>query len=130
MEYEIQKCTGFCQSVVDDYSGFVFSSAKGNVYTPESVNNAIKRICEAYNKEETQLAKKEKRSPILLPDFSCHILRHTFCTRLCESETNLKVIQSIMGHSDISTTMNIYADCTAEQKQEVLNNLEGRVIIK
>ncbi|SDB02268.1 tyrosine-type recombinase/integrase [Eubacterium oxidoreducens] len=130
MEYEIQKCTGFCQSVVDDYSGFVFSSAKGNVYTPESVNNAIKRICEAYNKEETQLARKEKRSPILLPDFSCHILRHTFCTRLCESETNLKVIQSIMGHSDISTTMNIYADCTAEQKQEVLNNLEGRVIIK
>lgn len=35
-----------------------------------------------------------------------------------------------MGHSDISTTMNIYADCTAEQKQEVLNNLDGRVIIK
>ncbi|MBQ7077068.1 MAG: tyrosine-type recombinase/integrase [Lachnospiraceae bacterium] len=69
-------------------------------------------------------------SPILLPDFSCHILRHTFCTRLCESEPNLKVIQSIMGRSDISTTMNIYADCTAEQKQEVLNNLEGRVLIK
>ena len=47
---------------------------------------------------------------VLLPDFSAHNLRHTFCTRLCENETNLKVIQNIMGHVDISTTMDIYAD--------------------
>ena len=49
-------------------------------------------------------------NPILLPSFSCHILRHTFATRLCEAGVNLKVIQDILGHVDVSTTMNIYVD--------------------
>lgn len=59
-----------------------------------------------------------------------HHLRHTFCTRLCENETNLKVIMSIMGHADISTTMDIYAECSKEKKKEVMTNLEGCIIIK
>lgn len=95
-----------------------------------AINQALYRIRDAYNIEETALAKKEKREPVLLPKFSCHILRHTFCTRLCEVESNIKVIQSIMGHKDISTTLDIYADCTDEKKKEVLNNLDGKLIIK
>ncbi|MBQ4482777.1 MAG: tyrosine-type recombinase/integrase [Lachnospiraceae bacterium] len=43
---------------------------------------------------------------------SCHIARHTFCARLCENGTNIKLIQQIMGHSDIHTTMDIYAEVT------------------
>ena len=130
MEYEIQKCLGFCKQEIDGYTGFVFSSSDGTVYAPESINQALYRIRDAYNKEETALAKKEKRDPILLPKFSCHILRHTFCTRLSETESNIKVIQSVMGHKDISTTLDIYADCTDEKKKEVLNNLDGKIIIK
>ena len=67
---------------------------------------------------------------MLLPNFSAHNLRHTFCTRLCENESNLKVIQSIMGHADIQTTLGIYADCTQEKKQEVMTNLNGKIIIR
>lgn len=52
-----------------------------------------------------------------------HSLRHTFCTRLCERETNLKIIQSIMGHKDIQTTMDIYAEATEEKKQETFEHL-------
>lgn len=52
-----------------------------------------------------------------------HHLRHTFCTRLCENETNLKVIQSVMGHKDIQTTMDIYAEATEEKKQESFERL-------
>ena len=59
-------------------------------------------------KKEKEAAEKEDREPVLLPHFSAHNLRHTFCTRLCENESNLKVIQSVMGHSDIQTTMDIY----------------------
>ena len=129
MEYELQKTLGFCTQKIDGYSGFVFSSSNGNVCLPGAVNQAINRITDAYNIEETELAKQEKREPILLPHFSCHILRHTFCTRLCENESNVKVIQSIMGHADIQTTMDIYADCTNEKKQEVLHSLNGKIII-
>ncbi|MCD7716937.1 MAG: integrase DNA-binding domain-containing protein [Lachnospiraceae bacterium] len=49
------------------------------------------------------------------PDITCHIFRHTFCCWLCEhtdgGADSLKYIQSVMGHTDISTTMNIYAEC-------------------
>jgi len=43
--------------------------------------------------------------------------------------TNLKVIQSIMGHKDIQTTMDIYADCTDEKKKEVLSNMEDKIFV-
>ena len=74
-------------------------------------------------------AKKERRDPVLLPEFSCHHLRHTFCTRLCENETNLKVIQTVMGHKDIQTTMDIYADCTEDKKKEVIQKIENKIFV-
>ena len=83
----------------------------------------LKRISSAYNATEEVEAKKEHRDPVLLPDFSAHSLRHTFCTRLCERETNLKIIQAIMGHKDIQTTMDIYAEATEEKKQETFEHL-------
>ncbi len=129
-EYEIQKCIGFCEEVIDGYSGFVFSTAYHTVYSATAVNNAIHRVTAVYNNKEEKEAKKEKREPILLPHFSAHTLRHTFCSRLCENETNLKVIMDIMGHADISTTMDIYAECTGEKKQQVMTNLDGCIIIK
>ena len=67
--------------------------------------------------------KKERREPIIIPDFSCHHLRHTFCTRLCEHESNLKVIQAIMGHRNIETTMDVYAEATDRKKQQTFDNL-------
>lgn len=122
MEYEIQKCIGFCEEKIDGYSGFIFSTACHTVHSAASVNNAIKRIITSYNKREESSAKKEKREAIILPDFSAHNLCHTFCTRLCENESNIKVIQGIMGHADISNTMGIYAEATEEKKKEVLTN--------
>ena len=115
-EYQIQKITGFCTQEIDGYSGFIFNSAVGTVTLPTDVNRAIHRIVEDYNNEETTNARKERREAVLLPHFSAHSLRHTFCTRFCENESNLKVIQSIMGHADITTTMDIYAEATAEKK--------------
>lgn len=89
----------------------------------ESVNRAIKRIIADYNAGEEVASKKQHRNAVLLPDFSAHNLRHTFCTRLCEKETNLKVIQSVMGHKDIQTTMDIYAEATEEKKLESFERL-------
>ena len=103
--------------------GFIFVNRYGSVQTPQSVNRTIKRIICSHNSEEVVNAKREQREPVILPDFSCHHLRHTFCTRLCEHETNLKVIQDIMGHRNIETTMDIYAEATDQKKQESFNNL-------
>ena len=123
MLYEEQKENGWSDVEIDGMSGFVFCNRFGNVPNPQSVNRAIKRIVADYNASEEVNARKERREPVLLPDFSAHHLRHTFCTRLCENETNLKVIQSVMGHKDIKTTMDVYAEATEEKKQESFERL-------
>lgn len=54
-------------------------------------------------------------------------MRHTFCTRLCEKVTNVKVIQNIMGHKDIETTLGIYADVTEDTKKELMKKLANEL---
>ena len=61
---------------------------------------------------------------MLFPNFSCHNLRHTFATRLCEAGVNIKVIQEILGHSDISTTLDIYTDATSDFKKKEMLSFE------
>lgn len=123
MEHDEQEENGFNETEIDGMKGFIFINRFGSVPNPQAVNRAIKRISSSYNAEEVINAKKERRKPLILPEFSCHHLRHTFCTRLCEHETNLKVIQAIMGHRNIETTMDIYAEATDRKKQESFDNL-------
>lgn len=127
MEYEEQSDTGFNEQVIDGMSGFIFRNRYGNVLNPQAVNRAIKRIISTYNSEEALNAKREKREPLLLPQFSCHHMRHTFATRLCEVETNLKVIQEIMGHRNIETTMDIYAEATDRKKKATFEELSSKL---
>lgn len=122
-EKEYQKKHGKCTDEIDGMKGFAFCNRFGHVLNQAAVNRAIRRIREDYNAEEIIRAAKKKRNPVLLPPFSCHHLRHTFCTRLCEKENNLKAIQSIMGHSDIQTTLGIYAEATDKTKQEAIKSL-------
>lgn len=63
----------------------------------------------------------------LLPRFSCHSLRHTFTTRLVESGVNIKVVQDVLGHKDVKTTLNIYTDATQELKQREFETLQKKI---
>ena len=121
-------------------SGNVFSYTIGGLKASEKENSVLclYRIGEAAprpgireraNATEEVAAKKQHREAVLLPDFSAHHLRHTFCTRLCENETNLKVIQSVMGHKDIQTTMDVYAEATEQKKQESFERLAAKLDI-
>ena len=113
----------FCQTQIDDMSGFIFCNRFYEVYTPESINRELSRIIEQHNSVEEVRAAKEKREVVLLPHFTCHHLRHTFCARLCEADVHIKVIQTIMGHKDIQTTMDIYAEVTEWKKKASLNEI-------
>lgn len=118
-----------CNAVIDGYTNFIFLNRFGKPHNPQTINRAIKRISLAYNKQEIERAEQENREPILLPPFSCHNLRHTFATRYCENETNLKVIQEILGHKDIATTMDIYAEATKDAKVKSFENLQDKIRI-
>lgn len=118
---------GLNTQIIDGMSGFVFQNSEGNVPNPQTVNQTIKRIVSSYNAEGLLKAAKEKREPVILPEFSCHVLRHTFATRLCEAESNLKVIQSVMEHRNVETTMDIYAEVTEEKKQQSFEGLADKL---
>ena len=53
--------------------------------------------------------KVDRLSCKVLPHFSCHTLRHTFTTRMCGVGVSIKVIQDSLGHSYVSTMLDIYS---------------------
>ena len=126
-EKKNQKETGIgCRAVVDCCTDFIFVNRFGDVQNQSTLNKAIRRIIRDCNDDvflnEKPNAKKE---PVLLPPFSCHSLRHTFTTRLCEEGVNIKVIQDILGHKDISTTLDIYTDVTKDLKKREIVTFES-----
>ena len=94
----------------------------GQAQHQATLNKAIRRIIRDCNDEQFL---HSDEPDVLLPHFSCHSLRHTFTTRMCEAGVNIKVIQDALGHSDISTTLNIYADVTKEMKAEEFKGLDS-----
>ena len=125
-EREYQRETGVhCISEVQGMRGFIFFNRFGTIHNPQAINKAIKRLVDDHNCEEEINAAREGREPLLIPRFSCHITRHTFCTRLCESNNNVKLIQTIMGHKDIQTTLDIYAEISEAKQQEIFQGLNA-----
>ena len=123
-EKEYQREVGIkCTARVDGFTDFIFVNRFGNTQHQGTLNKALRRIIRDCNQEILDKA-KDKDNVILLPNFSCHTLRHTFTTRLCESGINIKVIQSVLGHSDVSTTLDIYADVTKDLKKAEMQTFD------
>ncbi|MDO4715910.1 MAG: tyrosine-type recombinase/integrase [Bacteroidales bacterium] len=52
-----------------------------------------------------------------LPSIVFHGLRHTFATRCIESQCDIKTISAILGHANVSTTLNLYVHPDIDQKK-------------
>ena len=83
--------------MVDGHSRFLFLDKDDKPKVAGHLEHAMKRMVDKYN--ETHF------------DQLCvtpHVLRHTFCTRMARAGMPVKELQYIMGHADVSTTLNIY----------------------
>lgn len=118
---ELQNVMNHEPPVIDGYTDFIFLSERGGIFTRENVSIQIKQIVDEHN----DLYPDKK-----LPKFTTHQLRHTFATLLCKNSTDLKAIQKILGHSDISITMNKYADATEDGVTDAMQSLEGVIFDK
>ena len=107
-------------NTIEGYSDFVFINSQRNPYTPGFIFDTVNGIVADYNRE----------CEPKIPKISPHTFRHTFCTRMCENEPNVKLIQEIMGHKNISTTMDVYNEVMESVKAASFENLEGKFKIR
>ena len=112
--YKKQEKEGWPTVVIDGLDNFIFVNKEGKLLNFQNLNVALKNMRLACNEKTL----REKSGGTIVPHFSSHVIRHTFCARLCEVETNIKVIQEIMGHADIRTTMEIYAEVSIGKKKQ------------
>ncbi|WP_347707532.1 tyrosine-type recombinase/integrase [Clostridium sp. cel8] len=54
-----------------------------------------------------------------------HALRHTYVTKLFEAGTPLKTVQTLLGHSNIKTTADIYTHVMSKQKIDAVEKLNS-----
>lgn len=112
---------------VDGYSGFVFinRSNSGKPPTPNTITRSLHCITSACNKWEYERAIDEGREPIVLPQFSSHVLRHTFCSKMAVKGMNPKTLQDLMGHANIAVTLQVYTHLKYEELDKEMRRIES-----
>ena len=90
--------------VIDGYSVFLFINRNGNPQVAVNYEAVFRKLIDKYN------SKHEEPLPKITP----HVMRHTFCTRLANAGMNPKALQYVMGHSNITITLNLYTHASLE----------------
>ena len=98
---------------IDGYKDFLFLNGKGYPMTGVCYVITFGNLIKKYNKKHADN----------LPKITPHVLRHTFCTRLANKNINPKSLQYIMGHANISITLNLYAHASLEGMKAEIKNL-------
>lgn len=90
-----------------DENSFVVTTDKGNLLRTRHFERSVNYIYNSAGIDASGL----------------HILRHTFASMLFKKNIDIKIISKILGHSDVSTTYNIYIHLTQEQEQMAIQEL-------
>lgn len=116
-EKEWQETTGqHCDMHVGGFNNFIFFNRFQRPHEPGYMNRILNRLVRDCNDE--LLDKSPEEEPV--HHLSCHAFRHTFVTRMLEQGVSPLVVQAIVGHKDVQTTVSIYWDI---QKNYQLNQL-------
>ena len=115
-----------CKAHIDGYTDFVFLNQDGQPHHPASLNKALNRIVRDCNYRILDNYHGEG-IPELLPHIHCHLMRHTFTTRMVESGIGPAALKELLGHADITTTYNIYAHLTDDAKARDVSAYEDYI---
>ena len=88
---------------IENKNKILYCQENGQLYVDNTINSAFKRIC---------------RNAGITKPVNTHMLRHTFATRCIEAGVDLQVLQKLMGHANIETTINTYGDIYNYYKQK------------
>ncbi len=106
------------EPVINGKTGFLYLDKNGMPMVSLHWEKYFQHICEKYNK----IYKEE------LPKITPHVCRHTFCSNMAKSGMNPKVLQEIMGHSDISVTLDTYTHLNFDDIKQEMKNIIDKVV--
>ena len=99
---------------IDGYSRFLFCDDNGMplvaMHWQHCFNHMVGRYNDIYR--------------VQMPNITPHVCRHTYCSNMAKSGMNPKTLQYLMGHSDISVTMNVYTHIGFDDAEEELKRME------
>ena len=102
------------EKAIDGYSGFLFYDDNGMplvaMHWQHRFNHMVGRYNDIYR--------------VQMPNITPHVCRHTYCSNMAKSGMNPKTLQYLMGHSDISVTMNVYTHIGFDDAEEELKRME------
>ena len=101
------------EPMIDGYTGFLFLDKNERPMVALHWEKYFKHILDKYN----------SIYKVQLPKITPHVCRHTFCSNMAKSGMNPKTLQYIMGHSDISVTLNTYSHVGFEDAKEELSRV-------
>ena len=102
------------EKVIDGYTGFLFYDDEGNPLVAMHWQHRFNRMVGRYNDIYR----------VQMPNITPHVCRHTYCSNMAKSGMNPKTLQYLMGHSDISVTMNVYTHISFDDAEEELRRME------
>lgn len=108
---------------IKELPDLVVTTPVGRPVSRGVIYNTIDRIIEVINHDERMEAAQKKQEPEVFEHFSSHTMRHTFATRALENGIPPKVVQEILGHSTITTTLDIYTHVLPETKAEEIKKI-------
>lgn len=92
---------------VTNINGYLFCDEKGNPLKEDTIKYEIR-----------QVIKKIRQDGKEFPDITPHVFRHTFATRAIEEGMPPQVLKTIMGHSSLAITMDLYSHVMEDTKQK------------
>lgn len=101
------------EPMVDGYVGFLFLDKDNHPMVAMHWEKYFQHICQKYN----------NIYKVQMPKVTPHVCRHTYCSRMAAARMNPKTLQYIMGHSDISVTLNTYTHLGFEEASEEVRRL-------
>ena len=96
------------EPMIDGYCGFLCFDKDGNPMVALHWEKYFQHAVEKYNSIYR----------VQLPRITPHVCRHTYCSNMAKSGMNPKVLQYLMGHSDISVTLNTYTHLKFDDAKE------------
>ncbi len=101
------------EPMIDGYTGFLCLDKNGMPMVALHWEKYMQHIREKYNKIYR----------VQMPCITPHVCRHTFCSNMAKSGMNPKALQYIMGHSDISVTLNTYTHVQFDDAQDEMKRV-------